>query len=353
MVKKGIKIVVAVALFVAAFLGAQAILTGSPDRRDAQRVTGFYDQRAGSLDAVFLGSSATYAFWMAPYAWQEYGITVYPYATADQPLLTTKYLVEEVRKTQPDAMFIVNLATVQMRPDTTNMHALVDNMPASLTKYQLIYHVTNQSGFNFSEKLELYLPFMRYHDRWSELSESDFYRPLDVYKAGNTYGNFLNRATDVSNGLASEAYYQELDEVTRRGLVDFMEYCEEEELTVLFVTVPQSLTAEDQLGLQNAAVDLVTSYGFDVLDMRACTEEIGIDFTTDFYNGNHTNMHGSIKVTSYLSTYLMQHYGLEDKRGDAAYSDWDKASSAYYAAYLEPRLTDTDRTYFTAVSEAA
>ena len=347
MVKKSIKIVAAILIFLVLIFVAQEILVGNKDIRDQQRIEGFYEQKEDSLDAVFIGSSATYAFWMAPYAWMEYGITVYPYSTSSQPIQMAKYIMEETRKTQPNSMFIVNLASVQIEITNTNLHNLSDNMPSSLTKYQMIRDLTDQAGLNFSESLEFYLPFVLYHERWSELGSNDFNPPEDLYKTGNTYETFLDSVEDVSDRLDGSEYYHPLDDSSYDALMELVDYCEQENITVLFVVTPLSLTDETQLGMQNAAVELVRSRGFDVLDMDDLSEEIGIDYKTDYYNGSHMNMHGSIKVTSYLSQYLIQNYGLQDKRGDSAYADWDIASDRYYQEYLAPRLTEADQEYFT------
>ena len=157
----------------------------------------------------------------------------------------------------------------------------------------------------------------------------------------------MDSVEDVSDRLDGSEYYHPLDDSSYDALMELVDYCEQENITVLFVVTPLSLTDETQLGMQNAAVELVRSRGFDVLDMDDLSEEIGIDYKTDYYNGSHMNMHGSIKVTSYLSQYLIQNYGLQDKRGDSAYADWDIASDRYYQEYLAPRLTEADQEYFT------
>ena len=55
-----------------------------------KQMIGFYDEPMGTLDAVYLGSSTTYKYWSAPWAWQHYGLTVYPFASAAQPLMAAK-----------------------------------------------------------------------------------------------------------------------------------------------------------------------------------------------------------------------------------------------------------------------
>ena len=47
-------------------------------------------------------------------------------------------------------------------------------------------------------------------------------------------------------------------------------------------------------------------------------------------NGNHVNLVGALKVTTYLGAYLHSNTKLPDHRGDMAYADWD----AKYQLYL-------------------
>ena len=109
MAKRIVKIVAGILVFVLCFLCVQEVLTGNEDTRTITRVKCFYDLKENSLDAVYVGSSFTYAFWNAPYAWNEYGIAVYPYSTEYQPIEAAKFIIEDGLKTQPDALYIVNL----------------------------------------------------------------------------------------------------------------------------------------------------------------------------------------------------------------------------------------------------
>jgi len=60
-----------------------------------------------------------------------------------------------------------------------------------------------------------------------------------------------------------------------------------------------------------------------------CEQEAGISFETDFCDRRHLNVHGGIKFTEYVSKYLIEHYGFEDKRGVDGYESWDLAAKTY------------------------
>ncbi len=329
---KVIKAIVFVLIFLVGFSAVQTIFEVG-DERSSQRIKGFFEERENSLDAVFLGSSASYAFWSAPIAFAEHGITVYPLATSSQPTFAAKFLIEDARKTQPDAVYIINISNIQEKDDKHLQKLLVD-YPLTFNKLLMTDYLCDFFELGFSERMEFYLPIIRFHGRWTELKESDFYLEKDEYKCGNFYDTFLNLSGDImdfeydfetENGLAQKV----ID-----GLNDLMDYCEKENVKVLFFVSPQAIT-EKRMGRQNVMIEMLEERGFDVLDLRKCVNEIGLDFETDYYNNNHTNIHGSIKTTDYISRYLIEKYGLEDKRGLQEYSDWAEASTKYYEAVSE------------------
>ena len=100
------------------------------------------------------------------------------------------------------------------------------------------------------------------------------------------------------------------------------------------MTVPRAEKDEERLSQINQLNAMIEERGYDTLYLMDQTDEMGIDITTDFYNRNHTNVHGSIKYTQYLSEYLIENYGFEDKRFDEAYKSWDKGYKKYFCTLL-------------------
>ena len=112
-VKRSIlKIVAFIGIFIILYAAMTAVFSNHPDFRIAQSIRAFYDEPADSLQGVYIGTSTCYAFWNALMAWKNHGLTVFPYTCAGMPLYATEYVIREVRKTQPDALFIVNINSV-------------------------------------------------------------------------------------------------------------------------------------------------------------------------------------------------------------------------------------------------
>ncbi|MBR1692755.1 MAG: fibronectin type III domain-containing protein [Lachnospiraceae bacterium] len=300
------------------------------DPRIYQIVEGFYNEPPDSLDAVYVGASNVYAFWQAPLAWGDYGYAIYPLSVAGMPAQATKYMVEEGRKTQPDALYIINLNGFK-KPKITeqSIHYLVDYMPFSVNKFRLVNELTEAQGIGVSDRLEYFFPIIRFHSGWSELSSHVFGRSLNGLKGAISYSEFLKTTKDVTEKYVITDHKAALTEEQEELLSDLLSYCKEEKVKVLFVIVPQAIGSKKQAGQLHTIADRIAAEGFDVLDLVNAVEEIGLDLTTDFYNKRHTNLHGSIKFTSYLGRYLQENYSFDDKRGNPDYADWDEAYEKY------------------------
>ena len=324
----------AVILRCAAFWGIFALLfalmartfASFPDYRSFQSVVGFYEEPENSLDAVYLGSSNCYAFWNAPLAWHNHGIRVFPYATPSQPFYATEYLMREIRKTQPNAVFIVNVNSVDADDlDATSIHYLVNYMPDSEEKAALTDYLADLLDYSTLDRLEFRFPWMRLRELWLDRVRNGGVPALDGLKGASVYNNYLKGNMDLSGAVKTTESRSGLPEALERAMHSLLDYCDNEGLRVLFVAVPRAEYTETSLARINAACDIVRARGFDLLDLTGGFNDVGLDLGRDYYDHLHTNVHGSIKFTEYLSDYLAERYGLADRRGEAGSEGWDDA----------------------------
>ena len=329
-------------IFAALFWLMARTLAYIPDYRSFQSVTGFYEEPADSLDAVYLGSSNCYVFWNAPLAWHTHGIRVYPYATPSQPVEATEYLMREVRKTQPSAMFIVNLNAVEADDlDAISIHYLVNYMPDSEEKAALTDYLADLLGYSAADRLEFRFPWLRMRELWDNRITEGGVPALDGLKGASVYEKHLSVMTDISGDVVSTDRRSEISENQRSAIQSLLDFCDREGLRVLFVAVPRAEKDEDCLSRINAVCDMIRSRGYDVLDLTAGFAEVGLDLTQDYYEQKHANIHGSIKFTQYLCDYLAEHYGLADRRDDADGQSWD-AAWAHFAEIAAPWALDIE-----------
>ena len=295
------------------------------------RTKGFYMEEKGTLDAVFVGASSVHKFWQPAIGWQKSGIAVYNLSFSSLPIMSFSYLITEARKTQPDALYIINLNTFKYKhaaDSIENYHLVVDYMPLTLDKIRFINSISKTSGFSLAQQLELLFPFIRFHSRWNKLQSWSYGTKENVYKSSTTTGLFTNKSVDYSDRFMFSDVRVEPSEDTMQVFTDLLDYLDREHVNALFVKVPQVIKEQNQ-GYLNVMTDMLESRGFPCLDLRAEYEAIGLDMRRDFYDPSHTNIRGSYKLTEYMAKYLVAHYHFADKRGQADYADWDKAGKEY------------------------
>lgn len=331
------------AIFALLFGLMARMLSHYPDYRSYQSIGGFYREAENSLSAVYLGSSNCYAFWNAPAAWNGYGLAIYPYASPSQPFYAVEYLMRETRKTQPDAMFIVNVNAVDEDDlSPTGIHYLVNYMPDSENKAALTDHLADLLDYSTWDRLEFRFPWLRIREVWLSLIKEGPLPQLYGLKGASTYESYLCGVEDISGDYATTPDRSaELPEALAAAIVSLLDYCDEEGVRVLFVSVPRTENSGYAKGRIERACDMIRERGYDVLDMSPLVEDMGLDLTQDYYNDKHMNVHGSLKFTRYLCEYLIEHYGLENRRWISGYASWDEAWTRY-SALAAPWMLDIE-----------
>ncbi len=343
--KKLLRATAFVVIFAFIFNNISRTFTISSEDHEYQFMAGLYEEEENSLDAVYIGSSNVYAFWNPLVAWEEYGIAVHTYASSSQPFMIAKYLLKEARKTQPDAVYIFNTNTVcndglgGLADNDVAMHRVLDSMPASLNKIELTNYMANVADFSWSERMEYFFPIIKYHSRWNELDESYYNAELNGFKGADTYDYYFGNVKDVSDKYVTTSKKGEISDELKQSVTDLLDYCDQQKVKAVFVTAPRAEKKKADVAKINAVNAIIESRGYPMLDLIENYEDANLDFTQDYYNRRHTNIHGSIKYTHYLSEYLIENYGFRDKRNDPAYESWNKGFQEYFTL-MEPYVMD-------------
>ncbi len=305
------------------------------ESKDEARLDTAFLQKEESLDAVYLGTSTTYASWLAPYAFENYGITVYSMASAAQPLFASKYIIDDMKRKQSDALYIINI-THYLVDYEKYLPNFIETYPLTVNKPFMTAGLCRIGNISAKKTVEMFFPILKYHEKWSELTFCDFLSKKDKYKSASYYKSFLKKSKNVKGIQLDFETKESLSDRDYNGLTDLMNYCKKNNIKALFVIVPQGESCSDRAGKQNTTVSILESRGFDVLDLRRYTEQMNIDPKNDFYNAQHMNINGAKKVTKFMSEFLIEKYGFSDKRGNADYSDWAEAVSEYNKFLLSP-----------------
>ena len=297
------------------------------------------------IDVFFIGASHIFYGINPRVIWDESGIAGYNLTTHQQPLWASKLLLQYALNHQHPKLIVfdVLMATNFARPVITselgtNMtHLALDPIPLSPQKIKAVLETES-----ITEKGEILLPIILNHSRLQQglLTYDDFH----FFSGDRTH------PTKGYNYTESTLWYDrpvvpgsdqvhELPEGMEEVLIDFIEYCQENELPLLFIKTP--VIGNDELYEQiNLIGKIAEKHNVPFVNFNQMFDELGIDGNADFADTGHLNVRGAEKISSYLADYLSAHYDLPDHRGDPAYKSWEQASRHFASLIDLPKTTD-------------
>ena len=205
-----------------------------------------------------------------------------------------------------------------------------DLSPLSLSKNKinLINRLSDVAEIELLDRAQFFFPIIQFHSRWTELTEWDLDHSVNGMKAGLVNNAFLYMNEDLTDTYKVYENQSEPSEEQITILEELLDFCEQEDLSVLFVNVPQALSKTSGERM-NWIEDTICQRGFDFINILEIADDLGLQKDADYFDRNHTNVHGSIKYTDYLARYLVENYGFEDKRGQPGWESWDEAVALY------------------------
>lgn len=291
-----------------------------------RRITGFYAEEEESLQVVILGSSAVYRYVNNPLLWEESQITSYNFAVPGLSIFTLENLVDEVEKTQSPELYIIDarkfLLTENRDFKKRRFQQLVSNLKYSKNRCDIIDKMIE----NPLERLYYYFDIMIYHDNWEELTkESLEYMDNERIHELKGWSNIKSEVPIDESDVTEVTEEAPLSETAEQSLRSLLEKCQREGKEVLMLATPWKISKENQKK-SNYAKRLTEEYGYTYLDMNQYGEELGIDFSSDFYNKRHANAKGAKKVTEYLAVYLKEHYSFSEVEKEVVEESWNQAA---------------------------
>ena len=306
-----------------------------------ENIAGYYAEKRDSLDVVLIGGSSTYIFW-APYdAWNAEGIASYAFATNGMSPALLKGLMEEAEKTQSPKLFVIDLRALEIEDSYPDFYTdgglrnVTDSLKYSPVRDKAIRYAFSVEHPEKTDLISEYLDLCMYHANWQSLGAENV--KFWNNEVPNRWKGFLFVDYSFHEAFPREdyddvAYEVPLSEKSDRVLQDLLTYCESIDTPVLFTLNPFYRQDETIRAKYNYVRRIVNDHGFPFLDTNDCYDEIGIDFSHDYYNDNHVNYYGAEKYTRFLAKYIKDHYDIPDRRGDSAYDLWNQEYAAWKAA---------------------
>lgn len=307
--------------------------------KEGDSVRGMYDVPRDSISVTCLGASSLVCAFSPDRLYEEYGIASYNNCSSNQPTLSSYYLLRECKRLHPNSLSLVVLDAMPLVKNTDLFDSYVwtervaMNMRPSLNKYRMIYALSQEyQDYGFTEHL---IPLLSYHDRWAELETDDYDKVFDSSVDGSAHGQLIDYrsyTSNVSKGDAGKYVSDNVSGITAgmdssredlegrwnessKAYMDkIVEFCRESDMELLLLKTPMSTwTDEDHDSVQLYADEMGAAF----LDMNTpdAWSKSGLSYDTDYRDGKHVNLLGSLKTTDLLGNYIASHYDLGDKAG--------------------------------------
>jgi hypothetical protein len=306
----------------------------------------FYESET-NFDVIFMGTSHMWNHVLPMELWDEYGIASYNWAYSNCTPAENYYLLQDVLKfTSPKLVVLDMYGLIEYEPYHTDVHngkyqpdrieqqhIQFDSIPLSVSKVMAAKDVFD----DYSDNNDFIWNFIMYHNRWSELNESDF--EYDISTEKGSY--FLTGLGTAAYDRIEDVGTIEINSVCYPYFLEILEYCEEHDISVLCTYLPFA-AAEEQQRVANTIGPIIESYsGCSYVNML---NEGIVDFSTDMYTDNmHLNFSGAKKVTSWLGQYLVSNYMLDEYFMNES---WQQDYQDYYGYKLENMQKQTALTSF-------
>ncbi len=270
-------------------------------------------------EVIILGDCEVYANFSPMEMYKEKGIKSYVRGSSQQMLWQSYYILKETLNYEKPKLVVFSVGALRNGEDKINEaynRLAIDNMKWSKEKVDIIKaSMTDEESF-----LSYVLPILRYHERISELSEED----INYLFKNNTvsYNGFIiNKEVKSLENLPLKKKLPSYD-FSKRNLEyldKIVKLCKDNGIKLLLIKAPSVYPywyEEHEEFIKAYTKDKEIDY----LNLLNLTDEIGIDFSTDTYDGGlHLNLNGAIKNSKYFAAYLKNHYELTDYKNDPIY----------------------------------
>ncbi|WAG55404.1 hypothetical protein LL033_22860 [Clostridium estertheticum] len=322
---KGISFVIILLIFIITLNSIFIIKTN----HRAKLTQGLYDNTGDSFDVVLLGSSHMDALINPNVLWKQFGITSFDYSTGGQPIDVTYYLLKEVLKKHKDPIVVVDLyylGSTDEFGDEGYIRTALDNVKFSVNKVQAILNTTPMDQW-----LNYFFPIFKYHDRWKELTDTDFNFDVDetYYRKGFNASHDVYGKENASNSETTET--ADLPPKTEEYLNKMIALSKKENFKLIFTNAPHDYSqtygskvwTAEPAKMFNKVAEISKANNIPFINYNKILKELDFDFKTDMANIGHLNIFGSNKVTLNLGEYLKTNYKLTDHRNDETYKQWN------------------------------
>lgn len=270
-----------------------------------------YYREAGNHDVIFLGDCEVYANYSPMELYRDYGITAYIRGTPQQLVWMSYYIAEETFRQETPRVLVFNVNAMRYSEPVSEAYnrLTIDKMRWSASKTGIILaSMTEEEQF-----LSYVFPILRYHSRFDQLTQEDFTYLFQV--KNNTFNGFqLHTEVEPSGALPVKRVLADyrFGDICYEYLDKLRVLCEENGTKLILVKAP-SLYPYWYEEYDAQIREYAKKHGLSYYNFAEQTDEIGLDFAADTYDGGyHLNLSGANKLSRYFGEILV-----EEDEGDS------------------------------------
>ena len=300
-----------------------------------------YYREAGGHDVIFLGDCEVYANYSPMELYRDYGITAYIRGTPQQLVWMSYYVAEETFRYETPRVLVFNVNAMRYSEPVSEAYnrVTIDQMRWSGSKAGMILaSMTEEEQF-----LSYVFPILRYHSRFDQLTQEDFtwlFRVRD-----NTFNGFQLHTEIVPAGaLPAERVLPDYQfgDICFEYLDKLRLLCGENGTELILVKAP-SLYPYWYEEYDAQIREYASEYGLSYYNFAELTEDIGLDFSEDTYDGGyHLNLSGAVKLSRYFGSILTEGHGLTDHRQDPEIASVYNEKLQIYDKTIEERIREQE-----------
>ncbi len=259
------------------------------------------EEKNDTIDVIFLGDSLVYSSISPMEIWNEYGYTSFDCAEAAQIIPNAYKYLEFAIKTQHPKIVVMEANVIFRDPNKRDL------------KYDISY---------FAKKIA---PIRQYHDYWKKYI--DFGSKENWVNVNKGFRYIVDiKPSKNKKYMKKTKKYNDIPKENISYLDDIIKLCNENDIKLVLVSLPTQVAWKYKK--HNTTDKIAKENNLDFIDFNLL--DLGIDWEKETKDsGEHLNLYGAKKVSSYLGKYLKDTKMLIDHREDSKYDDWHKAYKEY------------------------
>lgn len=295
----------------------------------------YYRERENhGTDVLFFGSSALSCNIEFSELWKNFGIAGFCLGAGGSTFYDDYYRLVEACKIYVPRLVVVEIGSAYVDNEYWTTEFKTENitgLPMSINKLNFVH-----AAVPLEERLDYFLTFPLYHNRYNRLTSRDFSSinpDLGAHNKGH-WTRFYGSSTGKGlPNVSAVTMIRSLNQKQEFYLRKIISYCQERDLPLLLLKTPDPNRLSRQR-FYNTVGLIAKESDVPYLDMNFYDKEIGITAGDIYLDNYHLNVLGARKCAVFLGNYLQQHYHLRDHRDVVGYGSWDSFAYEIENSYL-------------------